>query len=232
MNERAPSVRGFPHHQSPQAGWYPAGASDISIAPPPREAWGASPVAQRQGSKGAKAMRQTSLSRLSSQLMPSTHSVHHTPARPAECVGLFHFLHNHALASGREKGYHATGTAPRVRKRTAAAGPSDQNAVGGHPSTSFSEPGSSPSDTEVRTPPFAQTAHLHSEPSLLTTRITSRPGAHPTSNMNMQPPPAARAQARRRSRRSCHHDFRSCQRKPSCPGFEERIQGGRGIDDA
>ena len=89
-------TRVFPHHQSPQAGWYPAGALDTYIAPPPREAWGASPVVQRQGSTVAKAARLTPLSCPSSRLTVLTHGNHRTAARPADGVGLAHFLQNHA----------------------------------------------------------------------------------------------------------------------------------------
>ena len=110
------------------------------------------------------------------------------------------------LATGREKGYHGTGAATRARNRTCAAAPSDQNAVGGNPSTSFSEPGSSPPDKEVQTSLFAQAAQLHSAPGLLTARIHLHTGRHSTDVVNVQPPCAARARARRRSRRSCRHD--------------------------
>ena len=114
------------------------------------------------------------------------------------------------LATGREKRHHATGAAHRARKWTSAAGPSDQNAVRGNNSTSFSEPLASLAGMQCRRSLLRNAAHLHSDLGLLTTRTNLQTGGHSTGNAKFWPPPTARARARRGSRRPCHHDFCRC----------------------
>eukprot|EP00966_Prymnesium_polylepis_P173584 4015578-Prymnesium_polylepis.1 len=96
----------------------------IVITPPPREAWGAS---QRQGSTGANS--ETDASEPSEQ--PTDRGSCQNAGSIAPWPGLSNLLawstlcRIMPLATGREKGHHATGAATRARKRTCAAARSD-----------------------------------------------------------------------------------------------------------